>query len=307
MNLPIVFCFDNNFATHAYITISSLAFYAKQQTKYIVYCVVKKDLTDENKKHIASLSNKNFDIRFIQAKNTFENAHQHRGITESSYYRLMLHDLLPYENKIIYLDVDVLINEDLTELYSTCLEENLIGGVKNLYIHQVFEKHVTDIDYWEERFKNSKYTYINAGVLLMNLEKIRITMVWKEWIELAKHKWEYHDQDILNMTCVNRILYLPPKYNQTYPIRAKGADLWDLFSSEELLEKPVIYHFTAVKPWDSKYMNQSKVWWDFVKNNTKEYNYYLKRYNKIDTINKKIKRFTSKIERIFAKIVRSLQ
>mgnify|MGYP000535082720 CR=1 FL=1 len=306
MEIPVVFCFDNNFALPAYVTIKSLAFYAKDQTRYMVYCVVNKDLTDKNKKHLLSLSNKNLEIRFILAKNTFENAHQHRGITESSYYRLMLHDLIPNENKIIYLDVDVLINEDLTQLFSIDIGENIIGGIKNLYIHQVFEKHLMNIPYWKEKFQNAKYTYINAGVLLMNLEQIRSTEIWREWIDLAKHKWEYHDQDIMNISCINKILYLPPKYNATYPIRAKGADLWDLFSSEELIEKPVIFHFTASKPWDSKYMDQSKVWWDFVKNHTTEYKYYLKRYNKLDTINKKMQRFTLIGKRIFTKLIRSL-
>jgi lipopolysaccharide biosynthesis glycosyltransferase len=67
------------------------------------------------------------------------------------------------------------------------------------------------------------------------------------------------------MSCSNKILFIPPKYNATYPIRAKGAGLWDLFSKEELSETPVIYHFTAAKPWNSMYMDQSKVWWDFLK------------------------------------------
>lgn len=305
MIIPVVFCFDNNFAPYAYITIKSLSFYAKEETRYSVYCVVNNDLTSSNKKHILSLSNKNLDIQFIQAKKTFEKAHQHRGITESSYYRLMLHDLIPHQNKVIYLDVDVLINEDLTQFFSIYLGKNIIGGVKNLYIHQVFEKHLINIDYWEERFKKSKYTYINAGVLLMNLEQIRTTEIWKEWVELAKYKWEYHDQDILNISCMNKVLFLPPKYNATYPIRAKGADFWDLFTSEELAEKPVIFHFTASKPWDSKYMNQSQVWWAFVKNHTEEYNYYLNRYNKLDSINKKMQRLVLKGKRIFAKIIRS--
>ena len=305
MKIPVVFCFDNNFALPAYVAITSLSFYANDQTQYLVYCVVNKDLTDNNRKHIQSLSNKNLKLQFIEAKSTFEKSHQHRGITESSYYRLMLHDLIPNENKIIYLDVDVLINNDLTELYNLNLDENIIGGIKNLYIHQVFEKHLVNISYWKEKFQNAKYTYFNAGVLLMNLNQIRSTEIWKEWIELAKQKWEYHDQDILNITCMNRILYLPPKYNATYPIRARGASLWDLFSREELTEAPVIYHFTASKPWDSKYMDQSKVWWDFVINHTTEYNYYLKRYNELDTINKKMRRFTAKGKRIFTKLFRS--
>ena len=166
----------------------------------------------------------------------------------------------------------------------------------------MFEKNLINIPYWKEKFQDAKYTYFNAGVLLMNLDQIRITEIWKEWIELAKQKWEYHDQDILNITCLDKILYLSPRYNATYPIRAKGADQWDLFRKDDLAEKPVIYHFTASKPWDAKYMDQSKVWWNFVRNHTDEFLYFLDQYKKKDTINKKINRITTKGKRMFSKI-----
>ncbi len=114
MKIPVVFCFDNNFALPAYVAITSLSFYANDQTQYLVYCVVNKDLTDNNRKHIQSLSNKNLKLQFIEAKSTFEKSHQHRGITESSYYRLMLHDLIPNENKIIYFIDNNLMNYKAT-------------------------------------------------------------------------------------------------------------------------------------------------------------------------------------------------
>ena len=265
MRVPIVFCFDNNFARYAYVTIRSLSYFAKSETRYSVYCIINKDLDESNIKLIKSLVNKNLKIKLINALNTFESAHQHRGITESSYYRLMLHDLLPNEDKVIYLDVDVLINNDLSELYNNNLDGFIIGAVKNLFIYQVFEKHLKEIAYWKEKYENFKSYYINAGVLLLNLKEIRATKIFKEWITLSNENWEYHDQDILNMSCFGRIYYLPPKYNATYAIRAKGSSNWGLFSNEELSEEPVIYHFTASKPWNAKYMKQSRVWWNFVK------------------------------------------
>ena len=304
MNIPIILCFDNNFARPAFVTIKSLSVYAGNETKYEVFCIVNKDVTAENKKFIKSISNEYLIIQFIDARGDFEDSHQHRGITESSYYRLIVHDLLPHLNKVIYLDVDVLVNDDLTQLYTIELGENIIGAVKNLYVHQVFDKHMLNIDYWKVKFQNSKYTYINAGVLLMNLSEIRNSEVWKKWIELSKYKWEYHDQDILNMSCSNKILFIPPKYNATYPIRAKGAGLWDLFSKEELSETPVIYHFTAKKPWNAKYMNQADVWWSFIKKyDITKYRYFLKRYRESQTPSVKLQRFYQRsIKRIFKTI-----
>lgn len=304
MSIPVILCFDNNFAKPAAVAIKSLSVYAADGTKYEVFCVVNKDVTVVNRKFIESFSNKDFSIQILEARNTFEKAHQHRGITESSYYRLMLHDLLPNLDKVIYLDVDVLINDDLTQLYSTNLGENLIGAVKNLYMHQVFDTHMLNIDYWKAKFQYSKYSYINAGVLLMNLREIRYTKIWKEWIELSKQNWEYHDQDILNMSCSNKILFLPPKFNATYPIRAKGADLWDLFSKKELSETIVIYHFTASKPWNSKYSEQSSVWWDFIKRYDAElYIDFLRVYRKSQTVKVISQRFGTRSIQILRRII----
>lgn len=289
-HIPIVFCFDNNFAKPAFVTIASLLHYANKQAKHKIYCVVSSDLTKENKNEIQQLESKNAEIVFIEAHNDFVNAHQHRSITEASYYRLMLHKLIPEESKIIYSDVDVLFNGDLAPVYKIDLGNNILAGVKNLYIHQVFEKNIKNISYWKEVFSDTKNTYINAGFLVMNLDSIRKTEIWKEWLNLSTKTWEYHDQDILNMTCKDRILFIPPKYNATYAVRAKGANNWKLFSQAELSETPVVYHFTASKPWNAKYMKQANVWWYFVKKQTNMYPYFIGNYNKIDTLRNKIDR-----------------
>lgn len=308
MIIPVVFCFDNNFAKPALVAIASLLHFANKQTNYKIYCVISNDLTNENKKEIQQLAHTNEPIIFIEAHNDFVNAHQHRNITEASYFRLMLHKLLPKESKIIYCDVDILFNGDLAEVYTLELGNNILAGVKNLYIHQVFEKNIKNIPYWKNEFQDSKNTYFNAGFLVMNLEEIRKTEIWKDWLSLSSKIWEYHDQDILNITCKNKIVFIPPKFNATYAIRAKGASNWKLFTKNQLEEKISVYHFTAGKPWNAKYMNQSKVWWSFVKEHTNLYPYFISNYNKIDTLRNKIdrvyRRFFHLVKRGFSLVLK---
>lgn len=44
-------------------------------------------------------------------------------------------------------------------------------------------------------------TYLNSGVLLMNLKKIREDKLERRFAELAEEDWESQDQDILNIAC----------------------------------------------------------------------------------------------------------
>lgn len=281
MHVPIVLCFDNNFSKYAKITIQSLLNFARKETNYLVYCVVAKDVSLENIEILKLIfEDTRHELKIIHATEEFDNAHTHRNITTASYYRLLLHDLLINEKKVIYLDVDVLINADLFELYDSNIEEHYLGAVKNLYIYQVFDRLLIEIPYWKERFHDSKNTYFNAGVLLMNLDLIRKDNLSEYWKKLSLLNWEFHDQDILNFSCKNRVFFLPPKFNATYPIRAKGNDKREIFSKEALNVTPSIYHFTASKPWNSKYISQSDVWWKFLKKETLYYDYFLYEYKK---------------------------
>ncbi|MDR0618122.1 MAG: hypothetical protein LBG23_05145 [Endomicrobium sp.] len=73
--------------------------------------------------------------------------------------------------------------------------------------------------------------YINAGVLLLNLKNLRADNVNKSWINLAeKESFPFHDQDIINLTCKGKIVFLPPEYN---------------FATDNAK----IIHFANNKPW----------------------------------------------------------
>jgi len=297
MEVSVVYCFDNNFTRPAYITIASLKHHIRRPATYSIYCIIAEDVTDQSKNMIHSLNDESFQIIFIAANSDFDNAYSYRGVTVASYYRLTLADLLPETvEKVLYIDVDTLVNDDISQLYMTDLQDNILGGVRNLYIFQVHEKLLSQLDYWEKSFGDFKSDYINAGVLLMNLKEIRKHGLAKKWLEYRNEKWEFFDQDILNISCKGKIKYLAPKYNATYAVRASGAESYGLFSKAELSETPVIFHFTAAKPWNAKYMSQAKVWWDFVKNNTTMYDYFLTEYKKKYTLKRKVNRYLRRIK-----------
>ena len=120
-------------------------------------------------------------------------------------------ELLESEQKVLYLDTDVIVLQDLRELYEYDLEENLVAGVK-AYAYPVPD------DDEKERYKKksggkSLDDYINAGVLLMNLYEMRKCNFVEQSMELVGKDLPCQDQDIINILSEGRRVTLPFKYN----------------------------------------------------------------------------------------------
>lgn len=121
--------------------------------------------------------------------------------------RLALHRLLPDEDRVVYLDVDTICMFAADDLFEADLDGNLIGGVR------------------EPKRCIDPFLYINAGVLLMDLEKLRHGF-GDELLEIArKRPLKCPDQDAINLICQGRILELNPTYNASnytqLPMNAK--------------------------------------------------------------------------------------
>lgn len=168
--------------------------------------------------------------------------------------RLLLDRLLPTTvNKILYLDGDTVNIAPLKDLYNMDLSNFVLGGVIEATISM---KYRTNLGL-------EKYPYINAGVLLINLEK------WREekWGEKCIHYYKKkngklfaNDQDIINVVLKDNIYYLPPKYNfyniyWFYPYKMlkklmKNATYYSPTIYQESIKNPAIIHYLGEeRPW----------------------------------------------------------
>lgn len=124
--------------------------------------------------------------------------------TKYTLYRLLI-PMLIQEEKILYLDADTLVCQDIRDLYKTNMKNNLIAGAQEIFMTKIHKESIG----LENRDK-----YVNAGVLLMNLDEFRNHSLDKKMIELANTKhFLYHDQCILNKVSKGRILYISKMYN----------------------------------------------------------------------------------------------
>lgn len=168
--------------------------------------------------------------------------------TRGALYRLCLPEILSDVDMMIYLDCDVIVNLDIFELWNERLKmgERAFAGVR-----EQNSLPMPDMDMPRECIQTDKFgiadnRYINSGVLLMNLKKLRSeynvkgSMLERAVAYVKRVSPAYPDQDFLNAEYIGDIYYIDTKYNNV-PV----DDYDDVVHFEQ------IWHFFSKgKPWN---------------------------------------------------------
>lgn len=131
------------------------------------------------------------------------------------FYRFFISNVLPTQiEKVIYLDADIIVNLDISELWQIELGEKVLGVIthENIGMIDIVKKrHICS-----KGFVHSIDSF-NSGVLLINLSLLRNeeTTLSKGIKFIHDHpENKFLDQDILNYCFSTRTLKLPVKFNQ---------------------------------------------------------------------------------------------
>lgn len=182
-------------------------------------------------------------------------------VTTTAFSRVFLANLLPTSvQKILYLDCDIVCEGRLDELWNTDLASNhaIVGGVEDFgcYAGYARERLPLSID----------DTYINSGVLLIDLLKWREEEITKKCVDCAiQEKYSFLDQDVINTVCCGKICILSFAYNFQIPFWLFEERFW-MISGQRMedarraKEKSIIIHYTENKPWKNPCLEHSCHW-----------------------------------------------
>lgn len=194
-------------------------------------------LSEENKRRLKQVANQKGDfIEFHEIDSAEFECIKNRthGFTIGTMFRCMLPDLLPDLPKIVYLDADIFVNTDIKELWEFDINDYCLAAVVD---EDVIKFHIPNILYKYPEIDRNQY--FNAGVLCMNLRKIKQRGNLKDLVVkflVNNPEATYPDQDALNVLFHNNILYLDSSWNQfVYSHREENIDIL----------KQGIYHFAA--------------------------------------------------------------
>lgn len=287
-SINIVFASNDNYALPTLVAIYSLIANSSESNNYDIV-VFESDISDINKNLIQNLSDgyNNVSIRFFNTKKFFEefDYFHYSYISVDTYSRLFIPDVMSAYDKVVYLDSDVIINTDIAELYNIDLDNNAIAGNRNYILITSYRKKPEFQNYYDNKLGiNNIATCINAGVLVMDLNKLRKIDLFGCGLELLK-KYKallYADEDIINKVCQGKIKYLSSSWNWRYLI--DNALIFDhhLLSfaqewAQGLYSQKIIHYLSKEKPWNEPRVYYGEIWWDWAKK-TPVYQTLLRKY-----------------------------
>ena len=187
-------------------------------------------------------------------------------------------------DKLIYLDVDTIVQHDISKLWNISLGDYTLGAVED--IGKTVDCEWAGIPNYKELGLEPKTKYFNSGMLMINVKKWRAEDISKQVIlTLIKFKENLSlpDQYGLNVVLAKKWLELDPKWN------------WYAINKTE---NPFLIHFLSIKPIFKSYNSQEVYKEEFFK--------YLsitpwKNFKQISGNQRNIRKITNKIKKVFLK------
>lgn len=215
-HIPIFFSVDDGYIPFLAVTIESLIKNASKDYMYSIK-ILYTNVSERNKRKILKYENENFKIEFIDLnyyiQEIKDKLYTRDYYTKATYYRMFIPNLFPQYNKAIYLDSDLLVLGDISELYNIELGTKLVAAapddvIQNSEIFSTYVERVVGIAKHEN--------YFNAGVLLMNLDEMRkfdFQSKFMYLLETVKYTI-VQDEDYLNRICKGRTKILSKIWNR---------------------------------------------------------------------------------------------
>ncbi|MBM7653825.1 glycosyltransferase [Neobacillus cucumis] len=235
----IVAVSNDTYAQHLAVMLHSL-FENKESKNPVKIYVIDSHISVENKLLLARTTRKyKAKIYFKQIDPTlYREFPTLEYLTHETYYRISIPDLFDKINEVLYLDSDIIVKKDITELWNTDISQYYLGAVED---HWVKDSRNNDL------FMPKDSKYFNAGVLLINLKKWREDNIKNKIIQFINNYSDnimYCDQDALNAVLHDQWLSLDPQWNfQTDHIYDPNVKI-----------NPAIIHYTGGnKPWNSNH------------------------------------------------------
>ena len=215
-HVNICYITDNGYVQHTLVSMASLMSQRFPSTLYriIVVCDnVDKDL----KNMMKSFQQDGVEVVPIDYDNRVYSKKEYEAgeyISSATYIRLKLPSILKSLDRIIYLDGDTIIQDDLSELFNLDLGDTPMGGSLDFGIC-VDALNWSACDYIRNTLPGYEKHYVNAGVLVMDLKKMRkmgFETICQNLYE-ERRDFIFADQDIINWALKENKTIFPIYWN----------------------------------------------------------------------------------------------
>lgn len=253
--IPIVFTLNNNYVLYTYIAIYSLIKNASDDNLYLIY-ILHTNLSDNNCELLETLGTKNVKIKCMNIEQCIVDI-----VLEGTdklpievYYRLFISEIFSEYEKVLYLDCDICVLEDVSKLYKTDIKDYTLAATLNNY-SKVSDEHYKALNL------DVRKTFCTS-VLLINTAQFKKQKILERSIELlnedylrSKRLYGWTEQDVLNIILYENFYILDRKWSYTPSTNEYGS------TPQEVC----IRHYAGGKPWENPEILESpaEFFWDF--------------------------------------------
>ena len=248
----IACCCDDNYAQACGVMLCSLLS-NNAQYSFHIHLLVPHNLEDNNLQYFKSLFEQ---FRcgwstYVVDETPLEGVkfREKQPLTKAAYYRLLFASILPKDiNKVLYLDCDIIVINDIGPLFKIELSRYALAAVRDTKHIPYSDTHRIQLDF------STSDIYFNSGIMVINLEFWRSNHAEEKLIEYAKRERIvfFHDQDALNYVFKGMWYSLSPKWNRFNMVEMSQLYITTKQDKKEFLSDTRIIHYATppdLKPW----------------------------------------------------------
>ena len=201
----LAFSIDDNFTHHLSAALNSIIENNKTPIEVIVFCFNLPEKNLEILQRYQRQSIKKLTLIEVDTR-TFNNLHETLQFPRASYGRFLAPGLVSPDDYLLYLDADIIVLQDLGEIFEIDLADYPVGGTSN--IDQSALSRLLGED--------CEGGYLDSGLLLFNVKKWEEDNLSKKIVKKileSGHMWSTPDNHGLNVVLKGKFLPIPRKYS----------------------------------------------------------------------------------------------
>lgn len=279
-NIAIALSANDYYSPYMATVLTSIRENSKGQNNYDIF-IMHKDISPTNQTRLLNIFNNrsNFMLRFIDIskyQGRFEKLFLRGHFTIETWFRLLMPEIMPLYDKVLYIDSDLVVCDDLATLYNTDIDGFLLAACRDADTAGLYNGvEPGKKEYMDNILKiKNPYEYFQAGVILFNLAEFRKQFTTDEMLKYASsYEWELLDQDVLNNLAQGRVKYVDMSWNvmfdwNNYRIKEIISRAPKALSDEynKAHENPRIIHYAGPdKPWHQPLSDYAEVFWKYAR------------------------------------------
>lgn len=256
MTVPIVFATNEAYAPHAGVCIRSLLDNGSRDVFYDVR-ILHTGLSEKTQKMLHDICEPNVSVKCMDVSEVLgefgDKLYEKEYFSKEMYYRFIIPEIMCEYERVIYLDCDMIVLGDISELLKFDMHDCYVAGCRN-FMHSKMRSYVSDELGLDPR------NYINSGMLVFDIRACReFKLLDRMFAEIVLHdSLRYPDQDLINILLSGKIFYLPAEWNylwhlerlessQKEELRLLPSDREEFYAAKP---RTKILHYTGdQKPW----------------------------------------------------------